>query len=167
MFREACWAGAGASHRASSGEVCMFFVIPVNNPVMTFEQSEDVAIAHLVGARAAACSEEWGLCNNRYRFIYSWCCFHLCMRTVYERIRTVNRWSCVLATLSHEYHIKHTCMYTINRKCYSSKLKYIVFIVWPQKYNIMFIQFCLPNLNDNYWHLQLAIVYIIITLLWR
>ena len=43
-------------------------VIPVNSPVATFEQSENVAMAHLVGARAAACSEGCGLCNNRYRF---------------------------------------------------------------------------------------------------
>ena len=34
----------------------LFFVIPVSSPVATFEQSENVTIAHLVGARAAACS---------------------------------------------------------------------------------------------------------------
>ena len=39
-----------------------------NSLVVTFEQSENVAIAHLIGARAAACSEGCGLCNNRYRF---------------------------------------------------------------------------------------------------
>ena len=33
-----------------------------------FEQSKNVAIAHLVGTRAVACSEGYGLCNNRYRF---------------------------------------------------------------------------------------------------
>ena len=46
----------------------LFFVIPVNSLVATFEQSENVAIAHLVGARVAACCEGCGLCNNRYRF---------------------------------------------------------------------------------------------------
>ena len=33
-----------------------------------FKQSENAAIAHLIRARAAACSEGCGLCNNRYRF---------------------------------------------------------------------------------------------------
>ena len=41
----------------------------VSSPVATFEQSENVAIAHLVGA---ACFEGCGLCNR----------FHLRMRTV-------------------------------------------------------------------------------------
>ena len=47
----------------------LFFIIPVSSPVATFKQSENVAIAHLVGA---ACYEGCGLCNR----------FHLRMRTV-------------------------------------------------------------------------------------
>ena len=42
----------------------LFFVIPVGSPVATFDQSENVAIAHLVGARATAYCEGCGLCNN-------------------------------------------------------------------------------------------------------
>ena len=44
--------------------------IPVSSPVATFEQSENVAIAHLVGA--ACFAKGCGLCNR----------FHLRMRTV-------------------------------------------------------------------------------------
>ena len=47
----------------------LFFVIPVSSPVAIFKQSENVAIAHLVGA---ACYGGCGLCNR----------FHLRMRTV-------------------------------------------------------------------------------------
>ena len=39
--------------------------IPVSSPVATFEQSENIAIAH---CRAIACCEGCGLCNNWYRF---------------------------------------------------------------------------------------------------
>ena len=46
--------------------------IPVSSPVATFKQSENVAIAHLAGARAVACYEGCGLCNH----------FNLRMRTV-------------------------------------------------------------------------------------
>ena len=58
-----------ASHRASSearGEVCSY--IPVSSPVATFEQSENVAIAHFYAGFAKGC----GLCNR----------FHLRMHTV-------------------------------------------------------------------------------------
>ena len=53
-FREAglLSTGAGASHRASSearGKVCSLSYIPVSSPVTTIKQSENVAIAHLVG----------------------------------------------------------------------------------------------------------------------
>ena len=44
--------------------------ISISSPVATFEQSENVAIAHLVGA--ACFAKGCGLCN----------CFHLRMRTV-------------------------------------------------------------------------------------
>ena len=47
----------------------LFFVIPVSSLVATFEQSENVAIARLVGT---ACYEGCGLCNR----------FHLRMHTV-------------------------------------------------------------------------------------
>ena len=69
-----------------------------------------VAVAHLVGI---GCYEGCGLCNR----------FHLRMRTVpmdnlaqagYYELCTVNRWSCMLAMLSHDCDIKHTCYYNNN-----------------------------------------------------
>ena len=44
--------------------------IPISSPVATFEQSKNVAIAHIVGA--SCCFEGCGLCNR----------FHLRMRMV-------------------------------------------------------------------------------------
>ena len=46
-----------ATEPRAKQEARSVFVIPVNSPVATFEQSENITIAHLVGARAVACSE--------------------------------------------------------------------------------------------------------------
>ena len=49
-----------ATEPRAKREARSFFVISVSSPVATFEQSENVAIAHLVGARAIACCEGFG-----------------------------------------------------------------------------------------------------------
>ena len=55
-----------ATEPRAKREARSIFVIPVSSPVATSEQSENVTIA--VGARAIACYEGCGLCNNWYRF---------------------------------------------------------------------------------------------------
>ena len=49
----------------------------ISSLIAMFKQSENIAIAHFVGARAAACYESCG----RYK-VQSSCHFHLCMRKV-------------------------------------------------------------------------------------
>ena len=77
MFRDLATARDALSNDGRESTVCLilrglFLVIPVSSPVVTFEQSENVAIAHLVGARAVACYKGCGLYNR----------FNLRMRTV-------------------------------------------------------------------------------------
>ena len=66
--RPAKQALALATEPRAKRETRSFFVIPVSSPVVMFKQSENIAIAHLVGARATTCCEGCGLCNNWYRF---------------------------------------------------------------------------------------------------
>ena len=95
-------------------------VIPVNSPVDSmFEQSENITIAHFLVVTLSSCC--WhamrGVACTILCSAFICTCMHTCTSYNGQSCTqsryclwacTVNRWSCILATLSHDCVIKHT-----------------------------------------------------------